>query len=334
MNHFEQPYLVRLPPQLGRRTFDLLNDPVSPYRDFSELVAIALENLLTLGQAPVDSRSQDATEATSQDLLIEGEFLTLPKDVTVETASPQSSGKSLFVLTNRLNPIPVAARILLNMTLRNGSCPGVDDFVKTAGMYARDLGLRLRNEDESHGRKGPERRSVAWPVGEDASKSLDRFKGSFLLGDPGRGDDPGALVELGVATLKGGLVFLTELGLQLALAPSSLLGEASGSTCSKEQQGLLLVAVSRMPAEMEEIGHFLNALNNSNGSQAGIDRRLGLSHKNWTQNFVIAHRAAMLGRLRDLGLIETSGRGIKAVLTMTQEGAKFMEKETDGGVIA
>jgi hypothetical protein len=50
------------------------------------------------------------------------------------------------------------------------------------------------------------------------------------------------------------------------------------------------------------------------GVQGAIDDALQSLNPDWSDKQTVAHRAAMLGRLRDLGLASVEGRGPTAVI--------------------
>lgn len=259
----------------------------------------------------------------------------------IASAKPAVTNEPLFVLTNRLSPTVLAVRILANLLLdpsQAGEPPTVDAFQQTAAAQARALGLRLRAEDQAQGVKGSGRRFVGWPTGEDAQKAQHRFIASFLLyGDPAPdpNEEPGQrlgtqgpMADLGLAVTAAGRAMPTRLGLAVAAAPSPLLGEATGWTLARDQQRLMRAAVLAMPGERAEIATFLRAvLDAPQGAQFAVDERLRKAHPDWSDNRIVAHRAAMLGRLRDLGVTEVTGRGAGAQIRLLDaEAGAFVEQ--------
>ena len=53
---------------------------------------------------------------------------------------------------------------------------------------------------------------------------------------------------------------------------------------------------------------------------------IGLRHTEWSVNRTTAHRAAMVGRLAELGMLTVAGRGLSARLTLLPDGEKFFEE--------
>jgi hypothetical protein len=236
------------------------------------------------------------------------------------------SGEPLFVLTNRLNPFSIASRVLMNMTLNAGP-PKVTEFNHVASACAREVGLRLREDDRKQNSRGGEKRAVAWPVGEDEKKSRERFAWSFLLWPGSDSGSVGPLGEMGLATIANGTAVLTERGALLASTPSSLLGEEPGWTLSSHEQTVLRAALAGLVGEMEAVLFFLETVRSVSGAQPRVERALMKRHQSWSPNRVTAHRAAMIGRLRDIDMISVSGSGPSAVIEIKTYGVELLRKE-------
>jgi hypothetical protein len=337
-----QPVVVRLSPRLARGARLLLEHSNSPYRDLNELMATALENLLVLHDTePPEEHSSMASrrppKAGVRAKVVPNKdrpahkddirpLLRRPTEGNTRTGLERRSGQPFFVLTNRLNPFALASRILVNLTLRDGP-PDIGRFLAEAGGSARAVGLRLRAEDRAVNRRGPEKRSVSWPIGEDEHKSLDRFSWSFLVWRPGAGRGFGPLADVGLATISDEMhVLPTDRGVELAAAPSAILGEAEGWTLSSEQQTILRDAVLAMPGESDEVAYFLDSVDRVGGRQREVERQLAERHSKWSANRIVAHRAALLGRLRDLDLLTVSGVGDAAHITTSAAGSAFIEQ--------
>jgi hypothetical protein len=52
--------------------------------------------------------------------------------------------------------------------------------------------------------------------------------------------------------------------------------------------------------------------------QTEVDRLIGAAHPGWTEAQVVSHRAALIGRLRDLGMVDVTqpvpGQELRIVL--------------------
>jgi hypothetical protein len=248
----------------------------------------------------------------------DAELLVRP-DQAVSTLPPTRSTKELFVLTNRLSPFAVAMRVLVNLALQAGTSPEAQAFMREAGRAARLVGLRLRGEELRNTVSAPERRSTGWPVGPNVEKTLARFRTSFLLSGM---SGEGPIVALGLAAVRDGHIHPTPDGLELARAPSPLLEECSGWTLGTEQQAILRRCILAMPGELMEVAFFLKALGRAGGSSEEIDRSAQERHPEWTANRLVAHRAALIGRLRELGVIELVP-DVPGRLRLSDSGSEF-----------
>ena len=73
---------------------------------------------------------------------------------------------------------------------------------------------------------------------------------------------------------------------------------------STDHRDILARAIVDIPDELLEIQRFLAAVERSSGLQDDVDRQLAADHAQWTEAQVVSHRAALVGRLRDLQVID------------------------------
>jgi hypothetical protein len=329
----EEPRVVRLPSALTRRADSVVDSPSSPYGTFSDLVAVALRNQMEMEQV-----SQAATAA--RPLVVERlqagmpsppettplrvsstDFAlmtmpTTPPTYEVADGRPSADRKSLTFLTNRLNPIPVVLRLLANI-----GPISVADVRGPLTEVARPIGFHLRADDAAEGRSLAERRQTSWPVGDDVDKSITKFMASYLLDEQGRG----ALADLGLAELINGAIVPTELGLTLAGAPIPLLGEGDGrGTVSTEGNEILRTCLLANTAECAVLSTFLHAIQEEDGHQGAVDQTL-MDAYGWNPAVTASHRAALVGRLRDLVIVAVLGRGPEARLRIPTSELAFIQ---------
>ena len=220
------------------------------------------------------------------------------------------------MLTNRFGPIKIACRVLSNMR-REGRGPSVEDFQENAAKSARQLGLKLRERELAEGLRGSRRISTAFPVGKNERAGLNRFISSFTVGE-NQGAVSGPLAILGLANIEHGSVYLTKDGWELAAAPSPLLGEAAGTTLSTAESAILVKRVAASPGERQAVCRFLEIVKKTGGAQSKVDTQLRKANPSWSAEFATSYRAAMTGRLTDLGVVSVDGRGPKAVIRIAE----------------
>jgi len=323
----KQTLIVHLDPALARRVRDFLLTPNGvAYQSLNEFIEVALFNQLNserVGRLPAD-QDGDA-DIPGEPLRGSGvhELLILPTGPQPSDLVPGADvpDEGLFVLTNRLSPLKISARVLASIRTEGG-WPKVEQFQKSAAQVARALGLRLRAEDRRANRKGPARRWIAYPVGDREQTSLDRFIFSFTLTNAnGRGAGP--LVLLGLADAKDGMAVLTEPGWQLACAPSPILAGSAGTTLSEEEAQILRRQVLWAKGEANPVREFLSATVRSGGSQRRIEELLQVRHHEWSAAYSGTYRSAMMGRLVELRVLEMSGRGPEAILSLLPAAEEF-----------
>lgn len=303
-----QALVLHLDERLAREVREHLATSGGGYRSLNEFVEVALMNQLAaeaVGAISTSTNPRGDAGVMSALAPVNGP----PPDL----ADPVTADEALFVLTNRLGPVKVAARALANMGA--GGWPTLRDFQDTAARSARELGLRIRQQDAAQGRGGGARRWVAFPVGADERAAMDRFVFSFTLSAGAEGPS-GAMAVLGLAGLNGDRAILTEPGWALAAEPSPLIDGPAGPRMSPAESKILREQVRRAPRELEAVDEFLGLVTRAAGSQSRVDELLAARHQDWTSDLALAHRSAMLGRLADLGSLEVSGRGSKATIEL------------------
>lgn len=308
-----QTVIARLSPSLVRRAQGLV-DRGGAYESLSELIAIALENQLALEDGRTANSAQksgDGTDAATERLLI------LPSVPPSEFAPPARNPEGLSAFTNRLFPLMLACRVLAN------SPPDVRlaDYHRAAAAAARSVGLRLKLEDSSAGRRGLSRRWIALPVGNKGDATLARFIHHFTITATRTGEVAGPLAALGLVNLAHrDRPVLTSDGWELARQPNPVLdGEGSPEcTLSQDERSLLGRCIARNEREVRAIEEFAELVARHAGQQDAIDASLRGPH-GWSKDQAGAHRAGMVGRLHDLGLVQVDGEGPNARIRL-QEG--------------
>jgi hypothetical protein len=221
-------------------------------------------------------------------------------------------------LTNRLSPLKASVRALANLATRDGQWPRLRDFQAKAGHAARERGAQLQAEDRAAGRRARQKRSIAWPVGANPATALERYAFAFTLAAD-NGTPTGPLASLGLATLVDGRAALTAPGWELAAADSPVLDGGEG-TLSQDEVTILRDRLVRSSPERQAISEFIRAVRRAAGAQPRIDELLSTWHSEWSAEQAAAQRSAMIGRLEELGLLEVTGRGAKAAVTLGDVG--------------
>jgi hypothetical protein len=206
-----------------------------------------------------------------------------------------------------------------------GGTPSLELFLQEASRCARIFGLQLRQQDEAVGNRGIDRRWIGWPVGHDEKKTTARFQSSFLFARSGPWIR-GPLAELGLACEETERVYPTELGLRLGAAHSALLGETAGGLLSPEQRELLRTAVLANGGERAEIASYIRGLRTNPLGLTRIDNAFESLHPGWSENQLTAHKAALFGRLRDLGVVDIDSSSTSPHVIVVPEARQFVEQ--------
>jgi hypothetical protein len=327
--------MIRLSPHVSRRMREYLSSGNQGYESLSEFMEIAVLNQLEaeLGGGPgpksYSSRRADAESTAAAPPRLSREGMT-DNEVSLLLARPDPSPprplvdpvdfprSTLSPFTNRLSPMKVALRVAATLAKR-GDWPELKEFHTRAAAAARAVGLQLRGRESANPHL-----SVGYPVGDDIQKSSSRFITSFTIYErEGRGVGPLAILRL--ASVVGGRVVLSRNGWRIAAAPNPLIDGAKDASLSGAEAKVFREAIIASPAEGVAVQHFLHAVAASRGSQEKVDATLSDSSKEWSREMVVAHRAAMVGRLSDAQVLEVSGRGSSAGIHLLPTADEFQQ---------
>jgi hypothetical protein len=314
-----QVSVFRLPESITRQMRAFVDDSDSGYASIDEFVEAAIRNQLTL---EVSSPGERGSSESRRPVADTGPLLgPVEPEAPIALATPRFAAGTLSVMTNRLSPVKIAVRVLANLT-RSGHFPDVKQFQEHASRCARFVGLRLREEEIRRNAKGADRRSTAFPVANGESKALERYVAHFTTAKRGSAA-PGPLEILGLAQVEEPVAKITAAGWRLAALPSPLLDECEGWTLGPEEMQMLRLQLHDSQEEAQAVRRFLRLVRRSAGGHDRLNELMILEHSTWTASLAVAHRAAMTGRLRELGLLEVDGRGSDARIRVTVSGEQW-----------
>lgn len=341
-----QSIYIRLPETLARRLNLYLEEPNAGYMSIDEFAEVAIRNQLNADGAPSIQKGRDLSmrSATTsvggeparqasrylsvgvaiQEMRPLEQFGAPPANSPLPLiAPPDSASQRLSSLTNRLSQVKVAARVCANIAQR-GEWPEMKDFQMKAANTARAIGLVLRGTPGPRGDGDATGRAhIGYPTGEEVEKAQARFINSFTINLAGD-KVTGPLAILGLANIIDGKVALTEAGWRLAALPSPLMRETDqGILLSPDEAAELRSRLRDARAEVDAIREFLRDVRRSNGSQTKVDEMLNQQYPDWNQQQVIAQRAAMVGRLSDIDVVQVEGRGANAVIRLLPAAQEF-----------
>ena len=288
---------------------ETLGDPASPSTTQAPSGGSAAGARKTQGRTQKKGRRQPARTASRKqrpEALVNDDdlaLLALPTSAPDLVADPEVADRALSSFTNRLTPLVVASRVLVNLIVERGAA-SAEDLHRCAPPLARAAGLRIKADDEQAGRRGRRRRWTGWPVGDDEIASLSRFRKSFFFALEGN-EPAGVFFDLGLAAVDKttGQLVPTTWGVTLGATKTPLL-DADDGLLATEQQAALRSALLANGSERNEIAWFLAAVMTTGGIQSLVDASIAESHQTWSEAQVVAHRAALTGRLRDIDVID------------------------------
>jgi hypothetical protein len=334
-------YVVDIPDRLFRQVRLLLND--RKYASMTDFIEVALENQLSLEDAPLDSVADGGTPTAGGKVLMHDPSVirlrvaNLPAHArcvgpptTAQLLYPgETSEEHLYLWgqINRLFPIKLGLRVL--WSLSEGSPVTLDQFWATAADTARSIGLAIKERQDAEGIKRTYAAWVGLPIGQQPEKSLSRYQSQFIGYRRRDGVLEGGMFRLKLAGLVDDTgVRLTEAGLRLAQAPNPLIddGDFSGLPLSDAESAIYAEHVAaNVPEERRPLAEVLSIVRRGATQTQQIDEHLTEAHDEWNENVVITMRAGTLGRLWELGMVTKEGGHGSMSFGLTSSGAQFLE---------
>lgn len=329
------------------------------YDNPREFVTVALENqaemelsntrpddVMTLGQAIDSGDSEPMTDgnfsAVPQQTVGNYGLSTLGRGEydrisTVSMPKRERVGEDpLWGQYNRVFPVKLITRILAN-ELRdqaihttsqvNGSEDqwiSLDRFNEEAAELAREYGLKIKQADKEKNRGRGEKLSAALPVGDDATKSKNRFQMHFIGYAEQNGDLSGAAPELLLVSIPPDsmkLIGITEPGLEFAEMWNPLLdgGVSSDQSLSEEEVSFYLSHICQeRPSEFEAMQLAAEAIAKGDDRPDSLSSQVSTLNDNWSEAQANTVRSGLVSRMFELGLISrerVGQRGIAYKLT-------------------
>ena len=348
-------YIIDIPKNLLDEIRKVLEK--GEYNNINELIITAIENQLTLEAGeiiqedlftktvkrpkyiPREAPEKEAEKDYSKFLVIRSisniKTLPLPEIKDLENPDPKYKDYWLWGQINRIFPIKVGLRILINMQQEKGDFILLHDFNKQAAEIARGFGLQLEKIDNQFNRKRDERVSTALPIGENEEKAVSRYKGHFLAFKRPIGILDGAMARLKFVNIqsrneKESLIGLTKIGLEFAKLRNPIIDEdlQSEKTLSVEEADFYLAHIrNQVPEELNPIKTILHIIKNGATTITEIDREIKKIKPGWTDVVITTQRSGALGRMNELGLLEKNKRGVKVTYKISENGKNFIKNK-------
>ena len=233
---------------------------------------------------------------------------------------------------NRIFPVKIVVRQLANMILQYDTDRiDLEVFRIEVASNARELGLELREIDNSSNRGRGEKLSSGLPIGSDANKSMNRFKTQFV-GDIDQskhlsGAAP-SLQFIEITSEEDNHIGLTDYGVLFAGLYNPLLDESLRSDIAlsdKEREFYLEHISHHLPDE------FAAMQTVADGIQSGADRPDALTEHvvelngDWTDAQANTIRTGLVSRMYELGLITRERVGQRGVAyRLTNQGEEHL----------
>jgi hypothetical protein len=254
---------------------------------------------------------------------------------TPPPASPTESvsKQRIWGQVNRILPIKLATRFVLNCSTGKEDWPQLSDVLKPLGGAAAALGTHLEILDARAARKRDELLATGLPrVANEAS--WERFVTQFVARMTRDGKVyPGAICQFPLAVIKDGRLALTGLGIDFAKARNPILdrGEVESTLSDDEREFFVARVIAWVPAELHDFKTTIAAVQEGNTSPEALTAALANairsedSATNWTEVMMRTHVSGVVSRMVDLGLLRRRWEGRRVSYEIPPQGVTIPE---------
>jgi len=316
------------------------------YEDMQSFLLTAIENQLYLEKQPLkqspiqdlmSDRSFEESASSSSFSLTSQPRLTSPDVVIVQDPQPEVlNAESLWALHNRIFPIKISVRVLLNIMKSNPTKDGYVSLrtVQDAALEeARRFGRLLSQADKKSHRLHGNKLSAGLPGAGEGSR--DRFKFSFVGSINSKNHLDGAPAILRFVNMRRNeegepQIGITESGSQFALLENPILDKADYThVFSREESDFYI----RHVAEKLQKEHLLSvsvlqAIENGHITPDELTQVVLHANPNMKEEEAQAIRSSLISRLSELGFVRRKREGLNVTYSLTTDGCTLLTSPT------
>lgn len=332
-------YIIELPVSKVQAIKSLIDN--KKYGSIQSFILTAIENQLYLEKQPaenlISAQIENRSTEENYDKYSLGSLVSKPPSelsgvVTVEEPQPSAlSAETLWALYNRVFPVKISLRVLLNMLKSN---PTEDGYINlwsvqdSATAEARQLRRKLIRIDKKTRRGHGEKLSTGLP--RKGNRSRDRFKAHFVGSINSKKHLEGAPAILRFVNIRRDAqgrpqIGITKAGLEFAFLENPIFDRADCThTLSKEESEFYLQHISeKLPKEYALSIGLLSAINAGHNTPDELNEEITRLDSNVKEREAHAVRSSLTGRLSELGLLTRKRFGLKVTYILTNRGLEI-----------
>jgi len=262
------------------------------------------------------SASEQSKERSSNVNQVRGELKNRPFEAIQIVGKPDRSRLDdgpLWGQYNRFFPVKLVLRRLANVLLNESKNEGwieLEQFSDQTAKVARDIGKNLAEEDEAKSRGRGEKLAAALPVGDDAQKSMKRFKSHFVGYSDRNGNltgSPAHLLFVDITSESPNKIGLTKVGRQFASIHNPLIDNrlsAEEALSQDEVEFLISLFREELSAEYEAILTIAQAIDEEQNRPTQLTERVATLEQSWTDAQAKTIRSGLISRMYEMGLVD------------------------------
>jgi hypothetical protein len=253
----------------------------------------------------------------------------------IEAVLDEQSDDRLFGQVNRLFPLKLACRWLVNAAQSEGRWPRYEIISDKLAHDAATVGSLLEGWDGEIERKRDEMLATGLPR-RGNSASRDRFLGQFLARVTRSGEVfPAAICQYKLARFDDSSLALTDQGIKFSLLKNAILDKRNKkvtATLGAEEAAFLVSQILEwVPAEREDMRAAPTAISAGGKTPTDLTEAIrGRFPPDWSDSVIQTHTSGILARLGELRLLKRvwQGRNVTYELGDQSQVDNLLRSET------
>lgn len=336
-------YIIELPVSKVQAIKSLIDN--KKYGSIQSFILTAIENQLYLEKQPaenlISAQIENRSTEEKYDKYSLGSLVSKPPSelsgvVTVKEPQPSAlSAETLWALYNRVFPVKISLRVLLNMLKSN---PTEDGYINlwsvqdSATAEARQLRRKLIRIDKKTRRGHGEKLSTGLP--RKGNRSRDRFKVHFVGSINSKEHIEGAPAILRFVNMRKDeqgqpQIGITDSGLHFALMENPVLDRADYTQAlSEEESEFYLRQISeKLPKEYALSVRVLKAIGEGCNTPKELTEVIAREVSPIKEREAQAVGSSLISRLSELGLLTRQRIGLKVTYMLTTKARNVLANQ-------
>lgn len=345
MNSQKEPFVTLLI-SIPHKRLDEINEMISSskYSDINQFINVAIQSQLTLERTgpPFTLKSMSKNDSNlGIGSLYDSQGINFPDRVqlhhreskdfpSIKPIKPEKS-EWIWGQINRVLPIKLALRVLINGLVEKGDSLLIDEFHELLADVSTKTKQVLQQIDENENHSGSERFTTGFPKYNNTN-SKTRFVEQFGAANSKKSRPSGGLIHLGFANIDDDVLIPTEMGLDFYRIPNNLfdVGDTDQAFTREETKFYCKYTLKFHEGERNAFNLIYKYVQKGYNSPKKLREKLDIHlPTQWSMNQKVTQVNGAVSRMADLNLLERLKNGRRVKYSITKFGEQILRSKFD-----